>query len=168
MAELQSRLHSIREGDKTAFELLYNEMHRPLFAVIYQVTQDKVLSEDVLQELFLKLYLSPPKPSANSHAYLYRMARNLAIDSVRKHKPQADWEQAEKTLSQTDNLSQALDLEDAIQSLPEQERQVFTMRIDGGLKFHEIATILNAPLGTVFWVYQKAINNLRNFLGGTL
>jgi len=167
MTELQTWLHSIREGDKAAFEMLYKTMHQPLFTVIYHVTQDKALSEDILQELFLKLYLSPPEVSTNSRAYLCRMARNLAIDSVRKHKPQAEWELAEKTLSHANDLSQAIDLEEAIQSLPERERQVFTMHVDAGLKFQEIATILDAPLGTVFWVYQKAIKQLRNYLGGT-
>ena len=168
MTELQTWLYSIREGDKSAFEMLYENMHQPLFTVIFQVTQNKTLSEDILQELFLKLYLSPPEPAMNSRAYLCRMARNLAIDSVRQHKPQADWELAEKTISQADNLSQAIDLEDAIQSLPKRERQVFTMHVDAGLKFQEIASILDTPLGTVFWVYQKATKQLRNYLGGTL
>lgn len=165
MIELQTWLHSIHEGDKLAFEMLYENMHHPLFTIIYRITQDKALSEDILQDLFLKLYLSPPKVSTNSRAYLCQMARNLAIDSMRKNKPKVDLELAEKTIIQADDLSQAIDLEDAIQSLSERECQIFTMHIDAGLKFQEIAFILNTPLGTVFWVYQKAIMKLRNYLG---
>ena len=166
---MENLFTSIRNGDMTAFEALYNEMKRPLFTIILRITQDTALSEDVLQELFLKLYLSPPKPSVNSHAYLYQMARNLAIDCMRKQKPHDDWEQAEARLSyQMGDVSQSLDIDDAIQSLPERELQIITLRINGGLKFREISAMMEIPLGTVLWAYRKAIEQLRSNLGGTL
>ena len=166
MTELQNWLHSIREGDKSAFEALYNRMGRPLLTIIFQITQDMAQSEDILQELFIRLYLSPPAPSTNPRAYLCQMARNSAIDCVRKQKPQMDWEQAEKVLGcDEDNQYQALDIEEAIQSLADQEREIFVLHVNGGLKFREIAVILEIPLGTTLWAYQKAIKKLQERLG---
>ena len=166
---MKNQLVSVRNGDMAAFEALYEEMNRPLFTIILRITRDTALSEDILQELFLKLYLSPPKPSTNPRAYLCQMARNLAIDSVRRQKPQVDWEQAEEmSCHLSDDFSQILDIEDAMQSLPQRESQIVTLRINGGLKFREIAAAMEIPLGTVLWAYQKAIEQLRIILGGSL
>ena len=166
MMDLQKRLVAVRGGDKAAFEALYEEMKRPLFTLILRITRDKALAEDILQELFLKLYLSPPEPSVNPGAYLCRMARNLAIDALRKQKPQADWEQAEATLCcyMDDNI----DVEDAMAALPLRERQIVTLHINGGLKFREIAAMLEIPLGTALWAYQKALDQLRITLGDAI
>jgi len=166
MTQLEQWLDEIRSGDKVAFEALYENTKNLLYTIIFQITQDVTLSEDVLQELFLKIYLSPPTPSANPRAYLCRMARNLAIDSVRKLKPHCNWEQAENILSHMDDISQSLAIEDAIRCLPERERQIITLHIHEEVSFREIAIILDLSLGTVFWAYQRAIKQLRNFLGG--
>lgn len=164
---MKKQLPLAHGGDMAAFEALYNEMKRPLYTIILRITHDTALAEDVLQELFLKLYLSPPKPSVNPRAYLCQMARNLAIDSVRRQKTFADWEQAEPALFvQAEDISQTLDIQDAIGSLPERELQIVTLRINGDLKFREIASIMDLPLGTVLWAYQKAIEQLRTMLGG--
>lgn len=166
MGDLHKWLLSISDGDKVAFEALYNETKNLLFTIIFRITQNRELSEDILQDLFLRLYLSPPESAVNPRAYLCRMAHNIAVDSIRKQKPHAEWEQVEKILSyQTEDVPQRLDIEDAIQSLPERERQIVTLHINGELKFREIATILETPLGTILWAYQKAINKLRKDLG---
>jgi RNA polymerase sigma-70 factor (ECF subfamily) len=169
MSDLQKWLGSIRDGDKAAFEALYEEMKRPLFTIILRITGDRGKSEDLLQELFLKLYLSPLETPANSRAYLCQMAHNLAIDSVRKQKPYVDWEQAEETLScQMSDIGQSMDIEDAIQTLPKRELQIVTLHLNGELKFREIAAILKIPLGTVLWSYRKAIEKLQKILGGAI
>jgi RNA polymerase sigma-70 factor (ECF subfamily) len=77
---------------------------------------------------------------------------------VRKRRDEIDIEEAENTLYHpTDDLALQLDVEDAIMSLPERERQIVTLHINVGLTFREISTILKIPLGTVLWAYQKAI-----------
>ena len=168
MTELQKWLQLIRDGNMVAFEALYDEMKRPLFTIILRIMQNRQLAEDVLQELFLKLYSSPPEPSVNPRAYLCQMARNLTIDSARCQKQHSDLEQENAFHSPLDDLSQILDIEDAIQALPQRELQIFTLRHKGELKFQEIATIMGMPLGTVFWAYQKAIEQLKITLGGAL
>ena len=165
MDEMRKMLADIRSGDRIAFEALYEALKTPLFTIILRITHDNALSEDILQEVFLKLYLSPPDPSVNPRAYICRMARNLAIDSVRKRKPTVDHDEAENYLCHpVDNLAQKMDIENALQALPDRERQIVTLHINGGLKFREVAGILDLPLGTVLWAYRKAIKQLRNTL----
>jgi RNA polymerase sigma-70 factor (ECF subfamily) len=95
-----------------------------MYTIVLRITQDKKLSEDILQEVFIILYQSPPKPPIkNPRAYIFQIAHNLAIDNVRKH-------------------------------------------INGKLKFREIADMMDIPLGTVLWKYQKAVGRLRSILSG--
>ena len=124
-----------------------------------------------MQEVFVKLFLSPPEPSIkNPRAYIFQMARNLAIDSIRKKSPQhISLDEIEDSIHQPlKDLSQKMDIENAMKSLPAQENQIVTLRIIGELKFREISEIMNLPLGTVIWKYQKAIGKLQKYLGGPL
>ena len=163
--ELKNLLNEVRVGDRNAFEALYESLKTPLFTIISRITHDTALSEDILQEVFLKLYLSPPEPSDNPRAYICRMARNLAIDSVRKRKPSVDLEEAENSLCHpAGDFSLKMDAENAILALPDRERQIVTLRINGELKFREVADILALPLGTVLWAYRRAIKQLQNTL----
>ena len=61
--ELNQKFSAMRKGDKTAFEEIYKGLHTPIFTIISRITWDKAIAEDVLQEVFVKLYLSPPDPS---------------------------------------------------------------------------------------------------------
>ena len=163
--ELKNLLAAVKDGDKDAFEALYESLKTPLFTIILRITHDTSLSEDILQEVFLKLHLAPPVSSANPRAYISRMARNLAIDIVRKQKPSIGLEEAESYLYHpAPDLSLKMDVESAILALPDRERQIVTLHINGELKFREVADILEIPLGTVLWAYRKAIKQLQNTL----
>ena len=54
--EIKRKLDAIRGGDNVAFEELYNDLKTPIYTIIYRITWDKSTSEDVMQEVFLKLY----------------------------------------------------------------------------------------------------------------
>ena len=165
MSELGNMLDKLRSGDRKAFEAIYESLKTPLYTIALRITHDTALSEDVLQEVFLKLYLSPPNPSANPRAYIFRMARNLAIDSARKRKLTVDLEEAESYLHHpVADISLKIDIENALLSLSDRERQIVTLHINGDLKFREVSEIMEMPLGTVLWSYQKAIKQLRNTL----
>jgi len=169
MSELKQWLNDIANGDKVAFEKLYESEHKPLFTVILRITRDYKLSEDILQDLFLKVYVSQLTKVSNPRAYLYRMAHNMAIDEIRKQKPQSEIEEAEKISPYYHApVSDKTDIENAIYSLPERERKIMSLHIDGDLKFREIAEIMRIPLGTVLWSYRKAIKHLQTTLRSTL
>jgi RNA polymerase sigma-70 factor (ECF subfamily) len=168
--ELANTLNSIRNGDKTAFEELYKNLQTLIFTIIYRITWDKTVSEDVLQEVFLKLYLSPPEPSIkNPRAYICRIARNLAIDSTRKQSQHLSLDDITEPVHRPlDDFTFHMDMNAALESLPAQECEIVTLHVIAGLKFREISSIMEIPAGTAKWKYQKAISNLQKRLGGTV
>ena len=169
--ELQKAFEATCSGDLIAFEEIYNDLKTPMFTIILRIVRDRSYAEDILQDVFLKLYQSPPKsPIKNPRAYIFQMARNLAIDNVRKQPQYADLEEADNIPDiQINDLTVKLDIELAMKSLPLQECEIVSLHVNGDLKFREIANMLDIPLGTALWKYRKAIERLRNLLsGGTL
>lgn len=167
--ELRKKLLALQSGDNAAFEEIYEHLKTPMYTIILRITQDHALSEDILQEVFLKLYQSPPKPPIEKpRAYLFQTARNLAIDSMRKRSRLIDMESIEQRhiyLPADDNTLR-MDVDHAINALPLQERQIVSLHINGELTFREVAGMLDIPLGTALWKYQKAIKRLRSNLSG--
>lgn len=166
--ELYEAIAELRQGGANTFEQIYTELNAPLFTTILRITRDRGLSEDILQEVFLKLYRSPPGPEVrNPRAYLFRMARNQALDILRSRPKDAALEELlDLPQPKPDDPGQRLDLERAFSALTLEERQLTALRLNGGLKFREIAAIMGEPLGTVLWRYRKAVEKLRILLNG--
>ena len=163
--ELCAKLDAVRQGDMTAFEEIYNDLKTPVMTVAVRMTGDRHTAEDILQEVFVKLYQTPPDPRIKKpRAYIFRMARNLAVDGMRKLQP-ASLEDYEDTLQSNDpDAAERLDIEAAMLKLSGEERQIVALHLNGGLKFREIAQMTGTPLGTVLWRYQKAVKRLQSLL----
>ncbi len=166
--ELSEMLMKLSQGDKGAFEEIYKELNTSAFTVIYRITQDRHLSEDILQEFFVRLYRNPPSaPLGNPRAYLMRMVHNLTIDALRKQQDNADIGDFENVLSdKTDNTEEKIDLDRALKRLSEEERRLVVLHVNGGFKFRELAEIMGITAGTAMWRYNKAIKRLRDILNG--
>ena len=128
-----------------------------------RLTGDRLLSEDLLQEVFLRIYRQPPE-AEKPRAYVFRMARNLAIDALRQKQPCDPLE--EHTLQTDPDPTLKLDLERAFARLTVQQRQLVALHLSAGLTFREVAAIVERPLGTVLWQYRKAVEKLRDYLDG--
>lgn len=170
--ELRQELEALRRGERDAFERIYRDMGTPVFTVILRITQDRAASEDILQEVFVKLFHAPPGPEVRKpRAYLLQTARNLAIDALRRQPRHEDID-AYRHLAREDprGREERLDLERALGALSLPERQIVVLHVNGDLKFREIAEMLHVPLGTVLWRYRRAIGALRAMLsdGGTV
>jgi len=163
--ELQARIQAVSAGDQGAFEEIYNDLSQPMYTIILRLTREQSVSEDILQEVFVKLFQSPPVTARNPRAYLFQMARNLAIDSIRQRPQFADLDDFENLLTATDtDALDGLEIGEALQALPLTECQIVSLHINGGLTFKEISGMLGIPLGTALWRYHKAINQLRSYL----
>ena len=161
---LKQLFQQLHDGDRQAFSEIYQEMKVPVFTVLVRVIGERALAEDVLQEVFLKLYRQPPQVE-KPRAYVFQMARNLAIDTLRKQQTIENLEQPELCFQSCDPDSR-IDLERAFSMLTVQERQLVALHLRAGLTFREVAVIVERPLGTVLWQYQKAISKLRMILDG--
>lgn len=166
--QLRSALALLRRGESDAFEQIYTELSTPLFTVILRIIQDRALSEDILQEVFLKLYQSPPGLEVKKpRAYLFQTARNLALDALRRRPFEEDVDElSDLPQPNMEDSARRLDLERAFAALSLEERQLVSLHLSGGLKFRELAQLTGVPLGTVLWRYRKAIEKLRILLNG--
>lgn len=163
--QLRTLLERLAQGDKTALEELFYELRTPVFTIILRIVGERELSEDILQEFFLKLFRSPPAaPIQKPRAYLFRMARNMALDGLGERRREVPLEECALTMEH--DFAGRMDLADALAALPLTERQIVALHLNGGLKFREIAELMEMPLGTVLWRYRKAIGALRDMLNG--
>lgn len=169
--ELQKAFVQIRNGDREMFVQVYREMSKPVYTVALRIVRCRETAEDVTQEIFVRLYDSPPDASVNNlRAWIFRMARNLAIDSLRKqHITQSEDSLAEYAgedeVRKTDTR---LDVERAMSHLPQTEREIVSLHIHGELSFAEVARIMGLSLPATYRTYRRALNRLREELGGTV
>lgn len=164
--ELKLKLEKVAQGDEKAFEEIYGDMKTPIMTVIFRIVQNKETAEDLLQEVFIKLYLSPPKDVAKPRAYIFKTAGNLALDALRAAKQTVSLDDCEELMytNGESDPSEKLDIEQALGKLDEKKRQIVTLHINAGFKFREIAEILDIPLGTAIWRYNDAVKQLRSLL----
>ncbi len=166
-AELKEAFAKLRGGDKEAFARIYHDMKHVVFTVVWRIVRSKETAEDVTQDVFVKLYVSPPDPSIqNVKAWIFRMARNRAIDELRKKQSVSMEDMDPQANDNTDTLEWKWDVESAIATLPDIERQILTLHLNGGLSFAETAHTVGLTLPATWRKYRKAIKTLQNLFAG--
>ena len=163
---LSAELEKLRGGSLEALEAVFLDLRTPVFTVLLRLVRNRELAEDLTQEVFLRLWQTPPGPEIRSpRAWLFRVAHNLALDALRR----PGSEELPEQLPQDgfdEGIHCRLDLEAALASLPVRDREIVTLHLNVGLRFREIAEILELPLGTVLWRHSRAITALRERLDG--
>ncbi|MFN7804456.1 MAG: RNA polymerase sigma factor [Planctomycetaceae bacterium] len=174
----------LQEGDRQAFPVLVNKYQQSLLNFFYSNTRDRQLSEDLTQDTLLKVYDQSWDyiPSRRFRGWMFRVARNLLIDSVRRRTNdalvQAVWGQPDETplldsLSTEDDespvqtadrseLTRAVDA--LLPSLPEEQLLTFTLHHFAGLSLPEVAEILEASVATTKSRLRLAREKLREEL----
>ena len=168
--DLDAYFARVRGGDREAFAYIYNELKQPVYTVICRIVGSRELAEDVTQDVFVRLFVSPPEPSVkNLRAWIFQTARNRAIDALRKGRGSDAGETEAAGEDMIGRLAMRMDLERAMGMLPAGEREILSLRVNAELSFREIAGITGASLPAVYRKYQKAIKFLReHFSGGAL
>ena len=163
-------MRKIKAGDKSALHEIYEKYIGYIYSVVFQIVLNKEDAEDITSEFFIKLWkLADTYRSGSGHrAWMATIARNMAIDLLRKNKREILTEDFADSIS--DNASaddvegevlSDMSLRAALDTLKPGEREIVNMKIMGELTFQEIADVLKQPLGTVTWRYQNAIKKLR-------
>ena len=165
--ELKQYFSMLRKGNKEAFEYIYNDMKKPIYTVSLRIVQSKEIAEDITQEVFVKLFASPPDSSVRDpRAWMFRMARNLSIDALRK-KECSDIDGMEIPIEDTtDKAVLKMDIEVAIARLTPIEREIVTLHLNFDMNFVEIAKITGLSLSATYRKYRKAVKDLREMLDG--
>lgn len=159
---LYTLLAQMREGKEAAFSEVYSQLAKPVYVIAYRITQNKEQAEDVTQDLFLKLFLTPPDESVrNPRAWIFRMVHNLAIDAIRQPQHEALSEILPDPAHPEEDVLLHTALETAMQSLDAQEREILSLHLNAELTFQEIARLTSRSLPAVYRCYRRALHRLR-------
>lgn len=162
----------IVSGDRAAFEGVFRAHYRPLCAFACTYLKDRDRSEDLVQELFVKLWNERERLNVTGSlkAYLFSAVRNRSLNELEKvvrmkplNERLHDTSQ-DDTPSEEDHTWRSARVLAAIEALPEERRKVFKLSRNEGLKYHEIAARLGISVKTVENQMGKALKTLREEL----
>jgi RNA polymerase sigma-70 factor (ECF subfamily) len=147
----------LKDGDKKALNLLYENYSNSLYGVILKVTNNEEIAQDALQETFIKVWKNAHKydsKKAKLFTWLYRIARNTAIDKLRSfnnrfHK-EVQIDKSDVYILPTVNINQdVLDIKEHLGKLDEKYQIVIKALFFEGMTQQEASDELDMPLGTV-------------------
>ena len=168
-------LERISDGDEAAFRNLFHQYWDNIYQVSLMLTKSPDLAEDMVQEIFLKIWLKRKNLSEieNFSGYLFITARNHIFDELRKRVRDVSFSeklidyfhQSPGTPEQQllHKESTAL-LQKAVDSLPDQQKKVYQLIREQGLSREEIAEHLGISKNTVRNNMARALQSIRQYL----
>ncbi len=147
----------LEKGDQRALNLLYENYSNTLYGVIFKITKDDALAQDALQESFIKIWKNSKKYDSNKaklFTWLYRIARNTAIDKLRsfnnRNSKEVQIEDSNVYKIATAELNQdVMDLKKHVATLDQKYQIVLDALFFEGMTQQEASEELNIPLGTI-------------------
>ena len=175
-AELMLR---VRDGDEASFGLLLEKHRRPVIHFLYRMVQNQAVSEELAQEVFLRVYKARATyaPTAKFTTWLFRIASHLAINWLRdrrNEKSQSSLSElsadgltlqvADRVMTKEQELlfeARIREVREAIQSLPAKQRAAVLMHKYREMGYAQIAKTLNCSESAVKSLLFRAYESLR-------
>ncbi|CAM3857326.1 RNA polymerase sigma factor [Mesobacillus thioparans] len=172
--ELYARLQA---KDKRALELLYDRYEKLLFSFAYRMTGRRDLSEEIVQDVFLKLWTKPgmyDETKGKFSSWILTVTRYASIDCLRKkdenHVELEDRDALKSTEPSVEELAEwkekRSEIREAINQLAEEQQQIVELFYFKGLSQQKIADTFQIPLGTVKGRIRLALKHLHKTIGG--
>lgn len=165
-------LSMVGQGDEGALESIFRRFSGPVYSVALRVLHDTGQAEDVMQEIFLQLWRAPQafvQGRGSLGAWLVVVARNRAIDVLRRRKPTDSVDDV--VLASPVNVADEAErntmmgkVREILAGLPAEQRHSLEMAYFEGLSHTEIASRTGDPLGTVKTRIRLAMMSLRKAL----
>lgn len=165
-AGFEKCIRAMNRGDRNGLKEVYEEYVSYIYGIVRALLHNKEEAEDITSDFFIRLWEKSDtyKPGGGHKGWMATIARNMAVDYIRKHKREEFSETVSEQESDENVERQVLadiSINEALSMLKESERKVVHLKIMGELTFREIAEILEQPMGTVTWHYNQAIKKLR-------
>lgn len=174
----EALLRRLRQGEVPAGELLARRYHEPLMRYLQRISGSDHLAEELHQATWMSVLehidkFGPASGSGGFKAWLFRIATNKANDVWRSRGREKTAKEGLKLIREVESPATGHHLEgseqqtkllNAIQRLPENQRQVLMLRYYGDMKFVDIATMLGCPLNTALGRMHKAILKLKELM----
>ena len=170
-------IQSIKDGEQNSIVLLFRLYYSPLFTFAAGILKNKELAEEVVQDTFIKIWESRAQIEISSslRGYLYRCVHNLCLNTIRDNKntktlfipldqlnglTDSKIDIAPDILESIFSEEMEKSLNEAIETLPEQCRQIFYLCRFEDLSYREISAKLDISLSTVKTQMQRAMVKL--------
>jgi RNA polymerase sigma-70 factor (ECF subfamily) len=174
---LERELTRLRSGDVEAVVALMERYQHRLYRYLLRIVREPATAEDLFQQTWLRVMerIKSYNPQHNFEGWLFALAHNLAIDFLRRYRPESLDEPLASGDSQVETIAGsspgALDqllarertawLAECMGELPAVFREVLTLRFEEEMRLEEIAGVLALPLGTVKTRLHRALKHLR-------
>lgn len=164
-------MEQVRAGHTAPVGILFRRHHRPLFGYLFRVSGQGPLSEDLVQEVFLRVlrYAHTYKPGMAFKPWLYQIARNAMTDHWKRTIPEValDVEGAPEvpdpahTLQQLEADQDHQLLLNALNLLPREKRELLLLSRDPDLSYQDLALLHQATPGAIKVRVHRALLDLR-------
>ncbi len=178
----QGLMLQVRGGDVRAFEILYGKFKGLILSYVYQMTRNRTAAEEITQEIFLKVYRvrDTYRPEAKFSTWLWTIARNTALDHLRKKtevlledrakEDEVLIDQVEAPIPSAEaRLIEAADrsrVDGCMEQLTPMQKEALTLRTVSELSYEEIADQMNTTLPSVKSLINRAKKALTDCLTG--
>jgi RNA polymerase sigma-70 factor (ECF subfamily) len=162
----------VRDGEVGKLGLLFERHHLPLYNYFLRQTGRRDASEDLVQEVFLRMlkYRQGYRGESAFTVWMYRIARNAWVDYFKKAKRELPWdENADDPVSDDPNPNDDLEesqtlsqLRTALAKLSPEKREVLVLSRYQDMKYEEIAELLGCAVGTVKARVHRALKDLKD------
>lgn len=170
MSSDEAVMLEIREGEVGKLSILFERHHRALFNYFVRLTSNRELSEDLVQDVFLRIlkYRDTYQAKTSFTAWMYQVARSAHIDNLRKKKPEHAWNEDMPEPQSTDVLAdekirkrQEVELlEKALARLPVEKRELLILTRFRNVKYQEIGQMLGCDANAVKLRVYRAVRAL--------
>src|SRR5579863_4985021 len=172
----------VREGDEESFRLLLEKHRNPVVHFLYRMVQDEAVSEELSQEVFLRVYRSRGtyEPTARFTTWLFRIATHLALNWLRDGKNERKQERLDETnedaparelADRAPSVEQqmvrqvkVLEVRRAVAALPDKQRAAVLMHKYEEMEYSQIAKVLSCSESAVKSLLFRAYETLRGRL----
>lgn len=166
----QDVIAEIKNGNTASFAILVERHQKTMMKAALRVTRNLNLSEDIVQESFIKAYqkIDSFEGRSSFRSWMYQITLNTARNKLRSLKRE-NVSIENMTLATENRLDETLHrhsvfekLKAEIDELPEKQRQAISLRVFDDLSFKEIAEIMNCPYDTAKANYRHAMLKLKS------
>lgn len=164
--EMKIIIKELKENNLENFDKFYELTKRQIYVTIMPILKNKETVEDIMQDTYMRFLQNIHKYKENTNviAFIVTIARNLSINHYNKNKKLINYDLSlyqDQIIEEKD--TPLMDL--VYETLDKDELEVFILHVIDELKHKEIAKITKKPLGTITWIYNKAVKKLKKKVG---
>ncbi len=165
----------LKEKSEDGFHYLYDHYSGALYGIVFRIVQSKEYAEEVIQDVFVKIWNSIHQYDASKgrfYTWMINIARNTAIDYLKskgfqnelKNQSLPDFVYNTTELSTTNNSSDYIGFNNVLENLEVDKQELIDLAYYQGYTQHEISEKLKIPLGTVKTKMRNALMKLKDLL----